>query len=201
MGAISAKPLERIMSTASYSSENLERFLMMAADKGLINKNTALAIRNATNKVLAVLEDHERIDVRSIDRDRVFQRFQNLNGMKYSPESLASYRSRFTTALDEFVAYTSNPSAYKPQGRKSAALKKPSKAIQVRAMKGKSKIFTQEHSASMQLSTSAPSSSESLMIPIPIREGALVRVFGLPTDLTVDEAKKISAVIQAYAVG
>jgi hypothetical protein len=29
----------------------------------------------------------------------------------------------------------------------------------------------------------------------------MVRIFGIPTDLTIDEAKKISAVIQAYAVG
>jgi hypothetical protein len=188
------------MSTANYSSENLVRFLVMAADKGLMNKNTALAIRNATGKVLDVLEDHERIDVRSIDRERVFQRFQNLNGMKYSPESLTTYRSRFTTALDEFVAYTTNPSAYKPQGRKGASSKKSQAGAQARVKKAKSKIVAHDRSESPLLPVTT-SSADSLMIPVPIREGAMVRIFGIPTDLTVDEAKKISAVIQAYAVG
>jgi len=189
------------MSTANYSSENLVRFLVMAADKGLMNKNTALAIRNATGKVLDVLEDHERIDVRSIDRERVFQRFQNLNGMKYSPESLTTYRSRFTTALDEFVAYTTNPSAYKPQGRKSASSKKTQAGTQARVKKTKSKTIANDRSDAPLLQATSSSPADSLMIPVPIREGAMVRIFGIPTDLTVDEAKKISAVIQAYAVG
>jgi hypothetical protein len=39
------------------------------------------------------------------------------------------------------------------------------------------------------------------MIPIPIREGTMVRIFGVPGNLTQEEAKKIAAVIQAYAVG
>lgn len=189
------------MSTANYSSENLVRFLVMAADKGLMNKNTALAIRNAAGKVLDVLEDHERIDVRSIDRERVFQRFQNLNGMKYSPESLTTYRSRFTTALDEFVAYTTNPSAYKPQGRKGASSKKSLAGTQARVKKAKSKTVAHDRSEASLLPVTTSSSADSLMIPVPIREGAMVRIFGIPTDLTVDEAKKISAVIQAYAVG
>jgi hypothetical protein len=188
------------MSTANYSSENLARFLVMAADKGLMNKNTALAIRNATGKILDVLEDHERVDVRSIDRERVFHRFQNLNGMKYSPESLTTYRSRFTTALDEFVAYTTNPSAYKPQGRKSAPSKKSIAGTQAKVKKAKSKTIANDRPETSPLSVTT-SSADSLMIPVPIREGAMVRIFGIPTDLTVDEAKKISAVIQAYAVG
>jgi hypothetical protein len=189
------------MSTASYSSENLLRFLAMAADKGLMNKNTALAIRNASGKILDILEDHERIDVRSIDRERVFQRFQNLNGMRYSPESLASYRSRFTTALDEFVAYTTNPSAYKPQGRKGGPSKKLQAGTQARVKKTKPSKASHEGGGTSLVPVSASAVADSLMIPVPIREGAMVRIFGIPTDLTIDEAKKISAVIQAYAVG
>lgn len=187
------------MATATYSSENLDSFFVMAADKGLMNKNTAVAIRNATSKVLGVLEDHERVDVRSIDRDRVFQRFQNLYGMKYSPESLATYRSRFTTGLDEFITYASDPSAYKPQGRKSAASKKASKGSAVRAKKPAAKAGGTGKVNLDTTPTLISPSSESLMIPIPIRDGALVRVFGIPTDLTIDEANKITAVVKAYA--
>lgn len=185
------------MNNANYSSENLERFLVMAAEKGLMNKNTAQAIRIAAGKVLGVLEDHERIDVREIDRDRVFHRFQNLNGMKYSPESLATYRSRFGSALDEFIAYTTDPSAYKFQGR--AGTSSPKKSANKALVRSPTKKnFSQKR---VDASSSAPqvSSADSLMIPVPIRDGTLVRIFGVPADLTEEEARKISAVIQAYA--
>lgn len=183
------------MSTASYSAENLERFLVMAGEKGLMNKNTASSIRNTTSKVLAVLEDHERIDMRSIDRDRVFHRFQNLHGMKYSPESLATYRSRFATALDEFIGYTKDPSAYKHQGRNSSVAKKRV----LRVVRPPAKASAPQLPSEVTAVTSTPVLPEALMIPIPIRDGQLLRIFGVPPDLTEEEAKKICAVVQAYS--
>lgn len=42
-------------------------------------------------------------------------------------------------------------------------------------------------------------SSEPRVYPIPIREDATVRIFGLPADLTEAEANKIAAVVQALA--
>lgn len=185
------------MNNANYSSENLERFLVMAAEKGLMNKNTAQAIRIAAGKVLGVLEDHERIDVREIDRERVFHRFQNLNGMKYSPESLATYRSRFGSALDEFIAYTTNPSVYKFQGRAGSSGNKNSTNKSL--VRSQTKKVSSQKRVDVSSPQAQPSSGDSLMIPVPIRDGTLVRIFGIPADLTEDEAKKISAVIQAYA--
>jgi len=184
------------MSNANYSSENLERFLVMAAEKGLMNKNTAQAIRIAAGKVLSVLEDHERMDVREIDRDRVFHRFQNLNGMKYSPESLGTYRSRFGSALDEFIAYTTDPSAYKFQGRTGTVSQKKNGKQSARQPVKKA---SSQKRIEAPIVVAQPSQNDSLMIPVPIRDGAMVRIFGVPADLTEDEAKKISAVIQAYA--
>lgn len=187
------------MSAENYSSENLDRFLVMASGKGLMNKNTAQAIRIAAGKVLGILEDHERIDVRALDRERVFKRFQNLNGMNYSPESLNTYRSRFNTALDEFIAYTSDPSGYKaPSGKNGSQSKRAMKKPAVRATNiGSTPTHPDTQASSAQVHSTNP---ESLMIPIPIRDGILVKIFGIPTNLTEDEAKKISAVVQAYAV-
>lgn len=186
----------------SFSIENLEKFWGMAADKGLFNKNTALAIRGAAQKVLSVLEEHERIDLRTIDRDHVFTRFQNLHGMKYTPESLGTYRSRFNTALDEFFAYADDPSGYKAPNKNGKAKRAPD-ALRKAGNSNSKRRGSAEVARSMQApdtSASAPTGADSLTIPIPIRDGLLVRIFGIPTDLSVDEASKISAVIQAYAI-
>lgn len=187
----------------SFTTENLEKFWGMAAEKGLFNKNTAQAIRGAAQKVLSVLEDHERMDLRSIDRDHVFTRFQNLHGMKYTPESLGTYKSRFNTALDEFFAYADDPSGYKAPNKNGKAKRSSDATRKSGSPNAKRRSSSEVARPAQTLDTSVPSPSgtpDSLTIPIPIRDGLLVRVFGIPTDLSADEASKISAVIQAYAI-
>lgn len=41
--------------------------------------------------------------------------------------------------------------------------------------------------------------AEERMLNIPLREDLIVRIHGLPFDITLAEAKKIAAVITAYA--
>ena len=40
---------------------------------------------------------------------------------------------------------------------------------------------------------------DSITLPIPIRDGVMVQIFGLPQDFSPSEAAKISAVLSAYA--
>src|SRR2546427_10720536 len=49
-----------------------------AAEKGLMNKNTAAGLRAATGQVLGVLEDWENEDVTKLNVEQTLTRFQNL---------------------------------------------------------------------------------------------------------------------------
>ena len=52
------------------------------------------------------------------------------------------------------------------------------------------------HSASIE---SSAASSESVVIPIPLRPGINVEIHNLPSDLTVAEAQRIANIVKAYA--
>ena len=50
-----------------------------AADKGVMNRNTAAGMRSACNQVLSVQDDWENLDVNTLDIEATLTRFQNLN--------------------------------------------------------------------------------------------------------------------------
>ncbi|MFC6760910.1 hypothetical protein ACFQFQ_17775 [Sulfitobacter porphyrae] len=106
-------------STDSYSVENLERFLRYLEEKGLMPKQTVVARRAACNKMLGILEEDERYDVRELDLESVFTRFSNLEGRSYTPDSLKTYKSRVLKAIKDFVTYTDDPAGFKINGARA----------------------------------------------------------------------------------
>src|SRR6266480_1665178 len=85
-----------------------------AANKGLMNKNSAAALRAACTQVLGVLDDWQNMDVTTINPEDVVQRFKNLRAKDFKPESLETYGLRFKKALASYIAYTCDPGAWKP---------------------------------------------------------------------------------------
>src|SRR5437867_1085104 len=84
-----------------------------AADKGLMNPNTANALRAASTQVLSVLDNWEDLDISKIDVDETFRRFENKRSKDFTPNSLQTYRSRFGKAVESFLAYINNPTAWR----------------------------------------------------------------------------------------
>lgn len=183
---------------SKYSYDALMQFMDWVIEKGLLNKVTASSRKTAAQKVLEVLDDAEREDLREIDQDAVFARFQNINRAKYRPDSLKVYRSRFAMALDAFLNHADDPSSFRAvPSQKRLTVSGGAKAKNV---VGKKKTLPQAQSApAASAASNEPSSDGHLTLPIPVRPGLLVKIFGLPTDLTEDEARKLCAVITAYA--
>src|SRR5437588_9672429 len=73
-----------------------------AAKRGLMNPNTASALRAASSQVLGVLDDWQTVEVRSIDVDDLLTRFVNLRKKDFKPESLETYKHRFRQALNMY---------------------------------------------------------------------------------------------------
>ena len=91
-----------------------------AADKGLMNGNTAAGLRSASTQVLQVIGDGwETTDITALDVDDLLVRFQNLKKKDYTPQVLELYKKRFRKALVSYLSYLENPGAWKPgtQGR------------------------------------------------------------------------------------
>lgn len=186
------------MTNKDYSLDSFNRFFEHAADKGLIKRNTAQSRKAATNKIMDVLESSELTDLRNVNLEQVFDRFQNLEGMKYKPDSLQVYLSRARTALTDFISYVDNPSSFKPSTsqRSSSVLKKDTKNdVGLRKKDEKhydSKTIDDELDGHQEV--------KHIVVPVPIRDNLTVKISNLPADLTQVEAEKLAAIIKAYAV-
>ena len=174
-----------------FSRADLLKFLDFLQDKGLMNADTVGSRRVAVTAVLGILDEDEASDVRTVDMDSLMTRFVNKKGNGFKPESLKLYKARASKALEDFVFYKKDPLSFKPglttRGTKSAA-------ENTREAKDSQDVTRPQKTAQTQgLGT------ETLVFPIPIRPGVVIKIAGIPSDLTTSEAKRVSSVIMALA--
>jgi hypothetical protein len=177
-----------------YSEAELFKFMDWLGEKGLINVTTAKSRKIASARILAAIDDHEKLDLRDVDREQVFQRFMNKSGQNFTPGSLTTYKSRFYSSLDDFFNWRANQAGFKPAGMQ----KSRSKVTEVNdqpSPKKKTKVL-KDTVPKDQLEIAG----QSLVFPIPIRSGITVKIHNLPMDLSKIEADRICAVVKALAV-
>ena len=179
------------------SNAALVEFLDYLARKGLMNKTTASSRKAAVNNVLSVLDDEETIDISRIDLDDVMRRFHNLNGMNYTTDSLATYKSRVRSAIEDFISYVENPMAFRPSTGGGRKTREGARTTVIKSQKDNGTLRTQSAGPLLQ----PPPAVATLILPIPVRADLTVYIQGLPHDLTQAEASKIANVIRAMAVG
>lgn len=182
--------------TTDYSFEGMVAFLDYAADHGLWKATTAKSYATAAAKVQDELTEQEAADVRLIDLDLIFQRFVNRNKVAVSPGTLRTYKRRLGTAIEEFVAWREDPTAYRPKlgTRDRAPSEGPSKPKQQRTER-------REPTGAEPAPESVPVETPKglLTIPFPLRSDFVVSV-QVPRDLTSKEATRISAFIKTLAI-
>ena len=178
------------------SLDALLRFLDYLKDKGLLKANTAVSRKAAATKILSALAPEEQQDVTVLDLNEVMARFANLQGQNYTPDSLTAYKSRLKSTLDDFEAYLTNPMGFRPQLQGRTRSSKPESGAKSPARVGAAKQVEKSGSSG----SGAPPPPDAIILPIPVRADLVVRVHGLPFDLTEAEANKIVAVIKAMAV-
>ena len=183
------------MEEGNYSLDSLRQFFDRAANNGLMNRNTAQSRKAAANKVLGVLPEDEVGDLREVDLEDAFRRFQNLEGMSYKPDSLQVYQSRLRTAVSEFISFVDAPAQFKPTGNRRGGGKKQAKGNDQRTPDSQEEVSTSLHTTTYGVNAR----QDCIAVPVPIREGVTVQIQGVPLDLTAGEAGKIAAIIKAYA--
>lgn len=183
-----------IMTNKDYSLDAFNRFFDHASEKGLIKRNTAISRKAATNKILAVLDKSDLLDLRSLDLDLTFERFQNLQGMQYKPDSLQVYMSRARTAVSDFISYVDNPASFKS----STAQRVSSKTKNGGNSESKGKVV-KKHIDTVHEDLEHHD-VKNIVVPVPLRENLTVKISNLPADLTQSEADRLAAIVKAYAV-
>lgn len=181
------------MSLTNKTGKSLLDFWDWAANKRLVNKNTALGLRSAAQKVLEVDDNWESIDVAELDIEDILRRFETLRATEYKPGSLATYKSRFRKAVEMYLDYLSSPSTWSP-GIRRRSQKRRGANQEVALNGGGSSVQTISNGV-----TAATDRSTFIEYPFPLRAGCVAR-FSLPPDLTAAEARRLSAFIASLAV-
>jgi hypothetical protein len=167
----------------------LVEFLSFASEKGMLNGNTAGALRAAVREVLSAVEPDgwETVDLRTIDIEDFVTRFERLRLGKYKPESLLVYKSRFRNSVQMYLQYLENPSGWRYKAERPAAARRKHAAATVPS----------EHAGTETQAVLVRAST--IEYPFPLRPGLVVKVV-LPVDLTRPEGKRLAAFIDSLAV-
>lgn len=155
-----------------------------AADKGVMNRNTAAGIRSACNQVLSVQDDWENLDVKTLDIEATLTRFQNLKKKDFKPAVLETYKRRFRLAVAQYLHYLRDPGGWKPRQNDRAASERPDPVERPKRDDGGRR-------------DNAPSGF--VDYPFPLRDGQDARL-SLPRDLKMSEVRRIHAFMSTLAV-
>jgi hypothetical protein len=162
-----------------------------AAEKGVMNRNTAAGLRAACVQVLSVLEEGENDEIAKLDVEALLTRFQNLRKQRFKPQVLETYKRRFRKAVSSYLEYLDNPGGWKPTNQeRSAAQDRARRTSSARA----------PVAGSAGAATNRAASAGEVEYPFPLRPGVMARLI-LPMDLTGDEATRIQNFVGMLVVG
>jgi hypothetical protein len=182
------------------STADLLKFLDYLAEKGLMPSATAASRKASANKMLAVLSEDETRDVTLLNMDDVALRFHNKNGQQYTPGSIQTYKSRVSSAIDDFRTYLENPLGFRSSSKPRKRNRSAKEPVTV-SSSGVSIIRTSVAAPAVTHSTTqAPLPAGVSILPVPLRQNLTIQIAGLPFDLTKSEAQKLANIILAHAM-
>jgi hypothetical protein len=158
--------------------------------------------------VLAVEADPDAVKILEVDPEDLFNRFVTLNRMKYTTESLASYRSRFFNAVAMYRAWLDKRADWKTAGgwgrRASKGAGKPvrengeatRRSTPKRAPVAKPSPSPEKPAGDHPVT--APVGTPMVPYDLPLRPGLRVRLV-LPEVLTRADADRIAAFVGSLA--
>jgi hypothetical protein len=174
-----------------------------AAKRGLMTRPTADTMKSSCKVVLETVEPEgwEELDITTIEVESFGQRFERLKvGRDLKPESLRVYKQRFRNGIATYLDYLNSPTTWKypaAEGRsKSAAGGSPKKQVST------AKARTGRQTNDSATGTPSPEGSpeiETITYPYPLRPGVVITI-ALPTDLTRQEATRLSTFLASLAV-
>lgn len=181
---------------ADYSGNALIKFLSYAGEKGLLKPETARSRKAAVTKILEVAEDSAKQDMRNFDLEQTFTRFQNINVQNYKPESLSVYRSRFESALRDFLNWRKDPSSFKPSTQTRNTKRRSTEKSKVNGNStNKQQQFYQDIQSRQDSDRELTSP---ITMPVPLKDvSVVIQVANIPSDLKQLEADKIKRVISS----
>jgi hypothetical protein len=178
-----------------------------AAEQGYMNASTAGAMATAVKKIVEAVHgaNWEEQDLRSIDRDELFHRFEQLANFKV--ETIRVYQSRFTRAVESYDLRLRDPDAW-VQSVRAKSRRSKSRTSNGESNGASKKANVDKGPTPMDLAPTpprAPSQNAAQpagdLVPyqFPLRPGVFA-VLNLPQDLRTNEVKRLAAFLETLVL-
>lgn len=168
------------MTNQDLSVQAFKHFLEALISLNIMKEATARNLKNSSARLLTVVKEEEMDDVSQLDVDELANRYINTTEPKPSDSSITAYKSRTESAIRKFIAFQAGEEIpYNPIERQE----EEQNLVEV----------TNQAEAKI-----AAPSSYSLPVVIRPESGTTVTISGIPTDLTSEEAERISSVLKVY---
>lgn len=169
------------MTNHGLSVQAFRDFLESLISLNIMKEATARNLKNSSARLLTVVREGELDDVTQLDVDELAERYINTTEPKPSDSSITAYKSRMESAIKKFVAYQAgevipyNPVDRQEEEKELVEMKQP--VVEVKSI-----------------------ATSSYTLPVVIRpeSGVTVTISGIPTDLTSEEAERISSILKVY---
>jgi hypothetical protein len=169
------------MQPKSYTINSFQDFLQLLPSLHIVNDATARNLRDSSLRLLTALgENAGNGDIRDYSVANLASAYAESAEAKPSESSLQAYKSRMQSAIEKFIAYQNgeleeliNVNPQKKERKKVVAKKKTTdEVVEVKTFE----------------------------LPIPLRGDLIVTIGNLPRDLTQEEAKRISNIVESFAM-
>lgn len=170
------------MQPKSYTIKAFQDFLQMLPELGIVNDATARNLRDSSLRLLTVLgSDLTDGDIRDYSVASLASSYAESAETKPSESSLQAYKSRMQSAIDKFIAYQS--------GEPDVS------GVDINQKKERKKVAPKK-----KLVIEEQVGVKTFELPIPLRGDLIVTIGNLPRDLTKDEARRISLIVESFAM-
>ncbi|QMK46456.1 hypothetical protein HVX72_12655 [Citrobacter sp. RHB21-C05] len=169
------------MQSKNFLISEFKEWLQNLPELNIVNDATARNLRDSSLRLLTVLgPDGVDGDIRDYSVASMADMYAQSAESKPSDSSLQAYKSRMQSAVDKFIAYQNG----ELEGDKQI---QPAK-------KERNKV------ASKKKTSEDDSGIKTFELPIPLRGELIVTIGNLPRDLTKEEAKRISLIVESFAM-
>lgn len=170
------------MSEKDYSIKSFREFLESLPDLNIVNDATARNLRDSSFRLLTVLgADIVGGDIRDYSVASLVKSYEEAAETKPSEASMQAYKSRMQSAIEKFIAYQDGAIEAQP-------VSSPEKKERKKVVPRKKTVRDEDVGI------------KTFELPIPLRGDLIVTIGNLPRDLTKEEAKRISTIVESFAV-
>lgn len=169
-----------------YSFSEFYGFLQALPDLDIVPEATARNLKESSLRMLNVATPSPDADVCKLDVEIVASQYELTSDADVSQATIQSYKSRLQSAIQKFIDY---------QNKKFGVVMVKNEQCEPILPRRRRRVTSTE--VKKDATVEAVKTFE---LPIPIRDGLVLKVDNLPMDLSYDEAERIATIIKSFAI-